>query len=208
MGNDKRAKSGRKHVPGKVFPFLARELAYTLTTTEWKVWSILFLHGNREGFCHVGNETLSEECNIGHNANARAKRGLIKKGWLENCGQRGGWQSNNYHMKVPLPESVWAFHFALWETLRSRAWWEQVGDDAHDYAEDHLDWLIGWREVRALRDAGWCRGDITDDVWQAAMTRLLSIVDLAGERVDPTRGLWWVLGDGFDEANNATPSPK
>lgn len=202
----------RKHVPGKVMPFLARELFATLSPGAWKVWTVMFLHANRENYSFLANNTLRRESGLARNTVRRAKRELVKKKWVDNCGQRGGWQSNLYKVSIPMPKPVEKFIGALWIKLNKESWWEVVGEDKHNYAEDHLDWLTGWRVVCVLKRSGWRGKTIGHKVWTAAEGELLRILRSAAKDLDQGRGLWWLWGRGFDEAatelSGNTPGPK
>lgn len=201
----------RRHVPGIVLPFLVRELVAELTPTEWLVWSILFLHASREGFCCLKHGTLVCESAIGWNAVHRAKRGLIAKKWLENCGQRDLRGPNNYRVRIRVPEPVDEFTSVLWDRLNKEPWWnERLGDDKHGYAEDHLDWLVAWRVIRMLKKCDAALSETGRATWKpqepirpalydAGLNALLDRLRLAAKSLNQDRGEWWLFGDGFDE---------
>ena len=203
--------SERRHVPGTVLPFLVRELVAGLTATEWLVWSILFLHANRDGFCCLKHETVASECGIGWNAVHKAKRGLIAKGWLENCGQRDLRGPNNYRVRIHVPTSVAEFTGVLWDRLNEESWWNKgLGDDTHAYAEDHIEWLVAWRVIRTLKECDAALRETGQAAWKpqeailpalrdAALTTLLDCLRLAAKSLNLDRGEWWLFGDGFDE---------
>ena len=209
--NSRAETHGRRHVPGTVLPFLVRELVAGLTTTEWLVWSILFLHANRGGFCCLKHETVASECGIGWNAVHKAKRGLIAKGWLENCGQRDRRGPNNYHVRIHIPKPVNEFIGVFWDRLNEESWWkEQLGDDTHAYAEDHIEWLVAWRVIRTLKECDAALRETGQAAWKpqeailpalrdAALTALLDRLRLAAKSLNLDRGEWWLFGDGFDE---------
>jgi hypothetical protein len=201
----------RKHVPGVVIPFLIRELISGLRPTEWVVWTICFLHANREMFCCLKHETIVAESGVGWNGVHKAKRGLIAKKWLENCGQRDLRGPNTYRVYIPIPKPVHEFIDTLWELLNRERWWnEQIGDDKHDYAEDHIDWLIAWRVIRTLKE---CDAALTENgrsSWkpqlaicpefqETALKTLLDRLRKSAKSLNPDRGMWWLWGDGFEE---------
>lgn len=202
----------RRHVPGIVMPFLVRELVADLTPTEWLVWSVLFLHASRDGFCCLKHETVVGESGVGWNAVHKAKRGLIAKKWLENCGQRDLRGPNNYRVRIRVPESVDEFTGVLWDRLNEETWWnDRLGDDKHSYAEDHLDWLVAWRVIRTLKECDAALSDNGRSSWKSqepirpelrdtALTSLLDRLRRAAKSLNPDRGMWWLWGDGFDEA--------
>lgn len=202
----------RRHVPGTVLPFLVRELLSGLTATEWLVWSILFLHANREGFCCLKHETVANECGIGWNAVHKAKRGLVAKGWLENCGQRDLRGPNNYRVRIGVPKPVDEFIGVLWDRLNEEGWWnERLGSDKHKYADDHLDWLVAWRVIRTIKEcdavlsekgrASWKPQEtICPELRDATVRALLDRLSRAAKFLNQDRGEWWLFGDGFDEA--------
>lgn len=207
----RRSGGERKHVPGVILPYLAREFACLLSDGEWKLWSVLYLHSNREGYTFLANNTLCREAGCGLKAAQGRKRGLMRKGWLENCGQRKGWMSNTYKVGIPTPKAVHAFLDYLWEQLNKEPWWSNLGRDGHNYAEDHLDWLIAWRAACVLKTHGWKAKEksISEKLQAVAAEELLSILRLAGVELGENRGLWWLLGDGFDEAvKKKTPESR
>jgi Helix-turn-helix domain len=89
QGRDK-----RKHVPGTILPFVVREVRASLSSSAWSVWTALFQHANRNGYCWMKNENIQVETGLAKNTVDRVKLELIDKGWLENCGQRGGRGAN------------------------------------------------------------------------------------------------------------------
>jgi hypothetical protein len=206
----------RKHVPGVVMPFLVRELLFDLTSAEWKVWTILFTHANRELVCCLKNSTIISESGLGKNSFHTAKRELVRKKWAKNCGQRDGRGANVYKVFVPTPKPVEDFTAVLWEKLNQETWWEKnLGADSVDYSEDHLDWLIAWRVIRALRDADskLMAANKSSKVWRPnariypelqteAEAALLTTLRRSGTSLNPERGIWWLFGDGYDEARD------
>ena len=209
-------RSERKHVPGIVLPFLVRELLFDLTSAEWKIWTILFSHTNRELICCLKNATVISEASIGVNSFHAAKRGLLHKRWAKNCGQKSGRGPNVYKVLIPIPKPVEEFTSALWGKLNEESWWDKnVGSDGFDYSDDHFDWLVSWRIIRALRDAdselrsadkkakAW-RPDhrISPELKMKAEANLLASLRRAGALLNPERGNWWLFGDGYDEARD------
>src|SRR5579871_2090961 len=173
----------RKHVPGIVVPFLVRELISDLTPAEWTVWSICFLHANRELTCYLTNDTLCSESGIGWNTVHRAKKNLKQKGWLKICGQRDGRGPNVYKMIVPIPNGIEKFIGSLWDSLNLEPWWNNLGAEKFDYREEHLDWLIAWRVIRCLKEASsilnerppWtAQAPISQPLHEAAIKNLLA----------------------------------
>jgi hypothetical protein len=206
--------SERRHVPGIVIPFLARELIAELTPAEWKCWTILFLHSNRECFCCLKHETIVTETGIGWNAVHRAKRGLCKKEWLEICGQRERRGPNNYKIAIPNPKPVAGFIDTLWAQLEQEAWWNTgLGDDKTSYSEDHLDWLISWRVIRELKESDARLSDgsgakpwtphesIRPELYAETLKELVRKLRHAAHVLTPERGIWWLFGDGLDTAS-------
>lgn len=192
----------RKHVPGLVLPFLTRELLYLLKPAEWMVWTLMFLHSNREGYCRLLNETICELSGMALSTVQRAKSGLIQKGWIVHCGQKNR-GSNQYSVVLLLPDSIQAFIAALWDELTAEAWWKSLGNDSHDYTDAHLDWLLAWRVIRAIRETengkDWRPHEaIPGCVQREAMVALLSRLRTASALLTPEHGVWWLFGDGLD----------
>lgn len=198
----------RKHVPGKVLPFLVRELLHEIKGGALTIWIVMFLHSNREGYCFLANKTLSRESGIGLKALQRQKKKLKKAGWITNCGQRSGWQSNTYKVSIPIPKTVASVIDSIELKILAEDWYEDVRFDEHDYAEDHLDWLVAWRVMVILKKNGWKggAGKISAETRRLSEFEAMSIIRLAarglipGSLNDPGPGLWWLWGDGFDAA--------
>jgi hypothetical protein len=213
-GREKHNGSERRHVPGLVLPFLVRELLSELTAAEWLVWSVLFLHSNREGLCCLKNETIIAETGIGIGAFHIAKRGLLKKRWAENCGQKEGRGPNVYRVRIPTPKPIEDFLCVLWDKLNCEKWWnEGFGSDRFDFSDSQLDWLLAWRAIRILKESDlaltgntknrkpWTpRERINPELQHAAQELLLRKLRHAGASLNQDRGLWWLFGDGFDAA--------
>jgi hypothetical protein len=194
----------RRHVPGIVLPFLVRELFHALTPAEWMLWCCIYLHSNRDGFCCLKNETLISETGLGRNGFHRAKRGLVAKEWLENCGQRNDRGPNVYKASVHVPDHVRQFIDSLWDSLNLEKWWNSphLEGDRFNYTDSQIDCLVAWRVIRVLRESGpdWRMGEITAELAAKAQDALLTRLRCAAKSLGPGRGMWHLWGDGFDEA--------
>jgi hypothetical protein len=201
------AKHERKHVAGLVLPFLARELLFLLSSAEWMLWTILFLHSDRQGRCFLLNATLAMESGLSIGTVQEAKRGLVNKGWLMRCGQKGGRGSNVYEIAIPVPKQLDLFIAALWERMNQESWWG-VYRDRVSCSLQHLDWMVTWRVIRTIRK---CEADmpICSTKWMpniklrpelhaAAMEAMTGRLCVAGSKLRAGRGLWWRFGEGFD----------
>jgi hypothetical protein len=225
LSNDGK-KHERKHVPGSVLPFLIRELVYLLEPAEWIIWSVLFLHANRDGYTYLLNSTVCTETGLSIATAQRAKRGLlaeknknkVQRGkWMVRCGQKDGFRSNLYQLRIGIPKTIEAFTDLVWETFYKEKWPESLGDDRHNYADNHLDWLIGWRVIRALRECDPPQSDpakrwrphqkISASHRDVTAEFLLEILRGAGEKLTEERGLWWLWGDGFDAERKLSNPP-
>jgi hypothetical protein len=201
-------KSERRHVPGIVLPFLVRELFYTLTPAEWKLWCCVYLHSNREQYCCLKNSTLISETGLGRNGFHQAKRGLLAKEWLENCGQRNDRGPNVYKTSIHVPYHVRQFIDSLWQRLNQEEWWNSphLEGDKFDYTDSQIDWLVAWRAIRVLResDPDWRmgEGEIPAELSAKAQDALLTRLRCAAQSLGPGRGMWTLWGDAFDEATS------
>lgn len=209
-----RKSGGRRGVPGIVLPFLVRELLSGLRPAQLVVWICIYLHSNREGCCCLKNHTLVAETGIGKNAFQEAKRELIEKGWLENCGQRERRGANIYRVKIPTPEAVARITDSLWDRLNEEAWYEKLGFDEGNYAytDNQIDWLVNWRVIRAVKeiDPNWtARTAIEPAIAERAEGALLERLRRAGKLLCGDDGLWILWGDAYDKAGlPKTGNPK
>lgn len=183
-------------------PFLVRELFHELSPIEWMVWCFVFAHRNREGYCYLLNETIAEKTGLSLNTVQTAKHGLIRKGWLTNCGQqkRG---ANLYQTTIGIPENVRTFIEALWGRLQGETWWIDAPFDHFNWTDHQLDWLVAWRVIRTLReiDPKWTtRQEIGAQLAKQAHDSILATLRRAAKGLQPGRGEWWLFGDGFDDA--------
>jgi hypothetical protein len=190
-------------------PFLVRELFSALTPTEWKLWSCLYLHSNREGVCCLKNETLIGEIAVGKNAFHEAKRSLIDKKWLENCGQRNSRGANIYRILIGVPKSMQGFIDTLWDRLSEEDFWNRCDSaEAFDYSDNQIDWLVQWRVIRTLKDAdpSWkAQMEISPALASKAHQSLLDKLRRAGSSMGRGEGLWFLWGDGFDAQETGLP---
>lgn len=200
-------------------PFLARELLCGLTSAEWKVWCVIFSHCNREMFSCLKNETVIAESGLGKNAYHEAKRGLIEKRWLENCGQKSGRGANVYKILIAVPHGIEKIKGELWDWLNSQQWWtHDFGKDSVSFSDDHFDWLVYWRIVCALKNADeQMRADGESEPWRPdapiskelrdmALEFLTGTFAKASANLNDERGEWWLFRDGFDEAMDSLKS--
>jgi helix-turn-helix protein len=197
----------RKHVAGLVLPFLARDLLYLLTSAEWMLWTVIFLHSDRKGRCFLLNSTLAGETGLSIGTVQQAKRGLVSKGWLMRCGQKAGRGSNIYEIAIQIPKQLDDFIDALWERMNKESWWG-VYSDRVSHSLQHLDWMVAWRTIRTIREceasmgacgAKWIPSMKSKPVlYTAAMEAMTERLSMAGCKLRAGRSLWWLFGDGFE----------
>lgn len=190
-------------------PFLVRELFSVLTPTEWKLWCCLYLHSNREGFCYLKNETQIAEIGVGKNAFHEAKRGLIDKKWLENCGQRNGRGANIYRVLIGVPKSIQSFIDTLWDRLGHEDFWNRCDSaESFDYTDNQIEWLVQSRVIRILReaDSSWTpHAEISPALASKAQQSLLDKLRRAGSSMENGKGMWFLWGDGLDAQETGFP---
>lgn len=216
MSDRKNGERERRHVPGVVVPFLLRELMAALTPAEYMVWSIFFLHANRESTCCLKNATIISECGLARNTFLSAKRGLLSKAWLESWGQRDGRGAGVYKVLIPASQSVRKFTGDLWDKLNTEKWWDdRLIREEFAYTDNQFDWLVSWRVIRALKDSdarvesdlawvAWnAQNDIGPELGKRAEQALVAILRHAASSLGDDRGMWYLWGDGFDAAKKS-----